>query len=55
MLPYMAYRYVKNKREKNQREMDSDLDSMVRSIVPDKVKFHFFFAREKSIIMQKIE
>ncbi|NP_001317775.1 TBC1 domain family member 15 [Caenorhabditis elegans] len=36
MLPYMAYRYVKNKREKNQREMDSDLDSMVRSIVPDK-------------------
>ncbi|UMM19352.1 hypothetical protein L5515_014993 [Caenorhabditis briggsae] len=36
MLPYLAYRYVKNKREKNQREMDNDLDSMVRSIVPDK-------------------
>ncbi|CAI5440754.1 unnamed protein product [Caenorhabditis angaria] len=39
MLPYMAYRYVKNKRENNQRNMEENLDSMVsnltRSMVPD--------------------
>uniref|UniRef100_A0A8R1E226 TBC1 domain family member 15 n=2 Tax=Caenorhabditis japonica TaxID=281687 RepID=A0A8R1E226_CAEJA len=37
MLPYIAYRYVKNKRGTNQKEMADNLDSMVRSIVPEKV------------------
>ncbi|KAK5973465.1 hypothetical protein GCK32_008790, partial [Trichostrongylus colubriformis] len=41
MLPYVAYKYVKNKREATKREMDSALDSLTstlsRSIIPDQV------------------
>ncbi|PIO54020.1 hypothetical protein TELCIR_24626, partial [Teladorsagia circumcincta] len=39
MLPYVAYKYVKNKREATKREMDSVLESLTsnlsRSMVPD--------------------
>ncbi|PIO76239.1 TBC domain protein [Teladorsagia circumcincta] len=41
MLPYVAYKYVKNKREATKREMDSVLESLTsnlsRSMVPDQV------------------
>ncbi|CAB3410925.1 unnamed protein product [Caenorhabditis bovis] len=41
MLPYLAYKYVKNKREENNRAMAENLDSLVsnlsRSIIPDQV------------------
>ncbi|KAK6019767.1 hypothetical protein OSTOST_14589, partial [Ostertagia ostertagi] len=41
MLPYVAYKYVKNKREATKREMDSVLESLTsnlsRSMIPDQV------------------
>ncbi|VDK60332.1 unnamed protein product [Cylicostephanus goldi] len=41
MLPYVAYKYVKNKRDQNKREMDSTLESLAshlsRSMIPDQV------------------
>ncbi|KAK6054500.1 hypothetical protein COOONC_07994 [Cooperia oncophora] len=41
MLPYVAYKYVKNKREASKREMDSTLESLTsnlsRSMIPDQV------------------
>ncbi|XGW07296.1 hypothetical protein V3C99_010468 [Haemonchus contortus] len=44
MLPYVAYKYVKNKREATKREMDSTLESLTsnlsRSMIPDQVVLH---------------
>ncbi|VDO68511.1 unnamed protein product [Heligmosomoides polygyrus] len=41
MLPYVAYQYVKNKREANRRDMESNLESLTtnlsRSMIPDQV------------------
>ncbi|RCN51858.1 TBC domain protein [Ancylostoma caninum] len=41
MLPYVAYKYVKNKREATRREMETTLDSLTshlsRSMIPDQV------------------
>ncbi|VDM60637.1 unnamed protein product [Angiostrongylus costaricensis] len=41
MLPYVAYKYIQNKREAGRREMDATLDSLTsnlsRSIIPDNV------------------
>lgn len=42
MLPLLAYRYVKNQREKTNREMTETLQSLTsnlpKSIMPDKVR-----------------
>ncbi|WKX96871.1 hypothetical protein Q1695_012932 [Nippostrongylus brasiliensis] len=41
MIPYVAYQYVKNKREANKREMEATLDTITsnlsRSMIPDQV------------------
>ncbi|VDM68199.1 unnamed protein product, partial [Strongylus vulgaris] len=41
MLPYVAYKYVKNKRDESKREMESTLDSLTshlsRSMIPDQI------------------